>query len=60
MLSIKPPVNGLLIKVFQGEGFEDLLKTIKLYFKNVSIRKPPASRGRSKEVYILARQARGK
>lgn len=48
--------GGLLIKVFQGEGFEMLLTTVRQHFKKVVIRKPKASRGRSAEVYILARE----
>jgi len=47
--------QGLLIKVFQGEGFEALLSEMKKHFKSVLIRKPKASRGRSREVYILAK-----
>jgi 23S rRNA (uridine2552-2'-O)-methyltransferase len=47
--------GGLLVKVFQGEGFDAFLIEIRKYFKKVVIRKPKASRGRSREVYILAR-----
>jgi 23S rRNA (uridine2552-2'-O)-methyltransferase len=47
--------GGLIIKVFQGEGFDTLLREIRKNFKEVSIRKPKASRGRSREVYILTR-----
>jgi 23S rRNA (uridine2552-2'-O)-methyltransferase len=47
--------NGdLLIKVFQGEGFDQLLSQIRVLFDKVIIRKPQASRSRSREVYILA------
>lgn len=52
--------GGFLIKVFQGEGFEALLHEIKKNFKSVLIRKPKASRGRSREVYILARTLKTK
>ena len=48
--------GGFLVKVLQGEGFNSLLDQIKGSFKKVVIRKPKASRGRSKEVYILARE----
>jgi len=47
--------GGLLVKVFQGEGFDSFLKQIKQNFKKVAIRKPKASRDRSREVYICAR-----
>lgn len=50
--------GGFLIKVFQGEGFDAFLKDIKHHFKKVVIRKPKASRGRSREVYIVAQDLR--
>lgn len=53
------PKGGFLIKVFQGEGFDSLLLEIKRNFKSVVIRKPKASRGRSREVYILAKDLKG-
>src|SRR3990167_3510266 len=46
--------GGFLVKVFQGEGFEALQAEAKRYFQRVVIRKPKASRGRSREVYLLA------
>ncbi|MES2204670.1 MAG: SAM-dependent methyltransferase, partial [Pseudomonadota bacterium] len=46
--------NGsLLIKVFQGEGFDPYLLALRQLFSKVSIHKPDASRDRSREVYIL-------
>lgn len=48
--------GGLLIKVFQGVGFDEFLQELRQHFKKVSIRKPKASRDRSKEVYLLARK----
>lgn len=55
-LQVLNPTGGFLIKVFQGEGFDAFLTQIRHHFKTVSIRKPKASRGRSREVYILARE----
>ncbi|AHN27118.1 23S rRNA (uridine(2552)-2'-O)-methyltransferase RlmE [Gilliamella apicola] len=47
--------NGnFIVKVFQGEGFEEYLKQVRAMFKTVKIRKPEASRARSREVYIVA------
>lgn len=57
-LKVLSPEGGFLIKVFQGEGIDALLSDIKRNFKSVAIRKPKASRGRSREVYILARGRR--
>lgn len=50
--------GGILFKAFQGEGFDAFFGEIKSNFKKVVIRKPKASRGRSREVYILARGLR--
>jgi 23S rRNA (uridine2552-2'-O)-methyltransferase len=47
--------GGFLTKVFQGEGFDAFLAAVRQNFKKVVIRKPKASRDRSREVYILAR-----
>jgi 23S rRNA (uridine2552-2'-O)-methyltransferase len=49
------PGGGLLIKVFQGEGFDELLRGLRRHYQKVLIRKPRASRPRSREVYALAR-----
>lgn len=48
-----------LVKVFQGEGFDHFLKTLRQEYVKVQIRKPQASRARSKEVYILAKGYKG-
>lgn len=48
--------NGcLVVKVFQGEGYDLFLKNLKTYFKTVTVRKPEASRGRSRENYLVAK-----
>ncbi|ORU90046.1 MAG: 23S rRNA methyltransferase [Cycloclasticus sp. symbiont of Poecilosclerida sp. M] len=47
--------NGtFLIKLFQGEGFDAYVLQAKKTFTRVVIRKPKASRPRSREVYLLA------
>ncbi|OZI14808.1 23S rRNA (uridine(2552)-2'-O)-methyltransferase [Sodalis-like symbiont of Philaenus spumarius] len=48
------PVGSFLVKVFQGEGFDEYLREIRSLFTKVKIRKPDASRARSREVYIVA------
>lgn len=48
------PQGYFFIKVFQGDGFDGFVKACKAAFTKVSIRKPKASRARSKEVYLLA------
>jgi 23S rRNA (uridine2552-2'-O)-methyltransferase len=47
------PGGDFLVKVFQGEGFDPFLAECRQTFDKVSIRKPSASRPRSREVYIL-------
>jgi len=42
-----------VVKLFQGEGFEDLVSTLRLTFKSVKFRKPEASRSRSSEIYAV-------
>ncbi|WP_105201052.1 MULTISPECIES: 23S rRNA (uridine(2552)-2'-O)-methyltransferase RlmE [unclassified Pseudoalteromonas] len=47
--------NGAFaVKVFQGEGFDQFVKDVRESFRTVKIRKPDASRPRSREVYIVA------
>jgi 23S rRNA (uridine2552-2'-O)-methyltransferase len=42
-------------KVFQGSGSEDYLRQVRASFDKVSIRKPEASRPKSREVYLVAK-----
>ncbi|QCI20517.1 23S rRNA (uridine(2552)-2'-O)-methyltransferase RlmE [Buchnera aphidicola (Brachycaudus cardui)] len=47
--------NGIfLLKSFQGEGFNEFYKEIKILFSKVKICKPKTSRTRSREIFILA------
>ncbi|NIG62110.1 MAG: 23S rRNA (uridine(2552)-2'-O)-methyltransferase RlmE [Serratia symbiotica] len=48
------PGGSFLVKVFQGDRFDDYLREIRSMFTKVKIRKPDASRSRSREVYIVA------
>ncbi len=48
------PGGNLLVKLFQGEGFDEYIKQLRQCFNRVVTRKPRASRARSKEVYGLA------
>ncbi len=52
------PGGDLLLKVFQGREFQPLLARLRQDFESVKLRKPKASRGRSPEVYVLARGLR--
>ena len=53
------PGGNFLVKVFQGEGFDEYLKTMRGMFTSVVTRKPESSRARSREVYLLGRQFKG-
>lgn len=47
--------NGsFVVKVFQGNGFEDFMKDVRAAFTTVKTRKPESSRARSREVYLVA------
>jgi 23S rRNA (uridine2552-2'-O)-methyltransferase len=49
------PGGFFLVKIFQGEGFDEYLKMMRASFSKVKILKPDASRDRSREVYLLAK-----
>ncbi len=51
--------GNYLVKVFQGEGFDDYVRQCRQLFNKVMIRKPDASRDRSREVYVLAQGFKG-
>ena len=48
------PGGSLLVKLFQGRGFDEYLRDLRAGFGRVTLRKPKASRARSREVYALA------
>lgn len=50
---ILQPDGVLVIKLFQGEGFEELIFRFRQTFKSVKFRKPDASRARSREIYAV-------
>jgi 23S rRNA (uridine2552-2'-O)-methyltransferase len=51
--SLLAPGGKFLVKVFQGELFEDFLKEAGGRFDFLKVSKPSASRGRSAETYVL-------
>jgi 23S rRNA (uridine2552-2'-O)-methyltransferase len=48
------PGGAFLVKLFHGVGFDDFVRDLRQGFERVSMRKPKASRARSREVYALA------
>lgn len=53
------PGGVLLVKVFQGTGFDEMLKTMRSLFDKVVVRKPGASRSSSREQYWLGTGFKG-
>jgi 23S rRNA (uridine2552-2'-O)-methyltransferase len=47
------PGGSFVVKVFHGEGFDGFVKQARPLFEKVQVRKPSASRPRSREVYVL-------
>ena len=54
------PGGDFLIKVFQGEGFDEYHRNFRKLFDKVQTRKPASSRDRSREQYLLGRGFRGR
>lgn len=52
------PEGALVMKVFQGAGFGEILADARRLFATVRMRKPKASRQRSSETYLVARKPR--
>jgi 23S rRNA (uridine2552-2'-O)-methyltransferase len=50
------PGGDLVVKAFQGEGFQDFQRELQRRFDKVYVRKPKASRDRSREVYLVAKR----
>ncbi len=48
------PGGAYLVKLFQGSGTDEHLKQLRSDFQKVSLRKPAASRSRSREIYAMA------
>lgn len=49
------PEGALLVKCFNGRGYEDLVRMFREQFKTVSSKKPKASRDKSSEVFLLGK-----
>jgi len=53
------PGGNFVAKVFHGEGYDDYIRDVRTSFDKVLVRKPDASRPRSREVYLVAKGFRG-
>jgi len=54
------PGGDLVVKAFQGEGFAELRRALQECFEKVHVRKPKASRDRSREIYLVAKGLRAR
>ncbi len=52
------PGGDLVVKAFQGAGFPELERRFRMFFDKVYVRKPRASRDRSREVFLVAKGLR--
>ena len=57
--SVLKPGGGLLMKGFEGEGIEAVRTLIRSNFKQLRNTKPKASRGKSREIYLLGTGYKG-
>ena len=52
---VMKPEGVFIAKLFQGEGFDEFVRHVRTLFNTVSMRKPDASRSKSREVYMVAK-----
>lgn len=52
------PGGSLVVKLFQGEGFQEYVEAMRKRFASVRMRKPAASRPGNRETYLVARNFR--
>jgi 23S rRNA (uridine2552-2'-O)-methyltransferase len=57
--NVLKPGGSFCAKVFQGVGYEEYAKEVRESFDKVIVRKPAASRARSREVYIVGKGFKG-
>lgn len=57
--NVLKPGGCFCAKVFQGVGYEEYVKDVRKSFSKVIIRKPAASRARSREVYVIGKGFKG-
>ena len=55
-VSVLKPGGTFVTKVFTGEGIDEYKKELRQHFAKIVVRKPKASRARSSEIYLMAKQ----
>jgi 23S rRNA (uridine2552-2'-O)-methyltransferase len=56
--SVLRPGGNFVVKLFQGEGFQEFVPEVRRHFGSVKLRKPAASRSGNRETYLVARSFR--
>ena len=54
-VEVLKPNGAYAVKLFQGSGFDAYVQDLRKRFMEVKLRKPEASRARSREIYVVAR-----
>ncbi|GLR71956.1 23S rRNA (uridine(2552)-2'-O)-methyltransferase RlmE [Agaribacter marinus] len=57
--NVLKPDGSFCAKVFQGVGYDEYVKDVRTSFNKLIVRKPDASRPRSREVYLVAKGFKG-
>lgn len=57
--NVLKPGGSFCAKVFQGVGYDEYVKDVRTSFNKLIVRKPDASRPRSREVYLVAKGFKG-
>jgi 23S rRNA (uridine2552-2'-O)-methyltransferase len=52
------PGGDFVVKAFQGAGFVEFQRSMQIHFDKVYVRKPKASRDRSRELYLVGKGVR--
>lgn len=55
-VSVLKPGGTFVTKIFTGEGLDEYKKELRQHFAKIIVRKPKASRARSSEIYLMAKQ----
>ncbi len=54
------PGGDLAVKMFQGDGFDGFVRDVQQHFRKTYVRKPKASRDRSREVFVVGKGFAGR
>ena len=57
-LKVLRPSGNFFVKVFEGDLLDDFVAQVKKHFEEVKVVKPPASRQKSSEMYVLGMQVK--